>query len=151
MPAPLTETIGNASKAERPNYNLRRLAALAGVLAVGFGVKAGINEGKDIAHHNMLVNQLERPIDAVQADVMNGKFKPGEVTTVTVTNPPSVPSAFAEAQALARDDIDVGDLPAIISAQEMGDSVAAGDKLVIPTDMLDPNAVLPADPNTHVQ
>jgi hypothetical protein len=150
MPAPLTETVGRTSRPERPNYNVRRLAALAGVLAVGLLVKAGVNEVQDMSHQNMLVNRLERPIDEVQKDTIDGKFKAGEVTTVTVNNPPAYPTAFAEAQALGDNNIDIRDLSDIISSQEMGDTVAAGDTLIVPTDMLDPKAVLPEDPGVHV-
>jgi hypothetical protein len=145
MPMPLFEA--STPSQERSVLIRRNLAALAGVIAVTAAGTFSIHEGRELVRENRAVSTLERPYDTVKNEEFDGKIEGVEVVDVPVLEQHS---AFEEAQRIAKDDIDVGDLPKVISKQVGSEVTSPDEHVIVPADMVDPEALLPNDKNIHV-
>jgi hypothetical protein len=143
--------MNNPNKPSKLTFYRRRAIALGAVAVLGLGI-ASVGEGDQQID---AINHVEKTLkghegdaqEYIQTSAFKDQFDAGEITTVTVQEPKT---AFATAQDFARDDIDVRDMAKLVEI-EAGVHPFPGEKLALPTDLVDPRAALPQDNSTHVR
>jgi hypothetical protein len=144
----------------QPNYAARRVAGVIGLSAVTAVAGLGVNSFKNAHEQDVLLSKLSAPTEQVMKDLREGDIDKSKV--VFVSSDALSTKAYNQAAELTEEKTDTPVLAAVISAQQENSPVQQGEVAILPTSMVNAQAVeamnsaaelqrvLPDDPNTHV-
>ena len=139
---PMTITESQRRRQEDEEARSRRRGKIAAYVAAaafaGLGIQAAVNKAVEVVGGNLrdakVSHMLSEPAEVVEGEVAAGAFKPGEVTKLTVNE---TGTTFSVAQGIARDEIDMSNMSAIMTDQ-IGETAEAGEEVYVPTKEVDP-------------